>query len=114
MPQAQLLRRAAAGFGNDIDLRPALDQPALLSYPSALARGCAPPSEHEHGRILDPLSQRGMQTRARHDVGASAEYAGGALFKVDQLVKTDWSLLVIEKEIDVGVFPGLIAGGRTE
>ena len=55
-----------------------------------------------------------MQTRARHDAGAFAEYGRSAFFNVDQLVKTDPSLLVIEEEIGVWIFPCLIPGGRAE
>lgn len=50
----------------------------------------------------------------RHDVRAYAQNAGGALFDVDQLMKDDPSLNMIEKEIDVGRFACIIAGGRAE
>ena len=50
-----------------------------------------------------------MQTVARHNVGLAAEYVGGVSLHVHQFEEAELSLFIIEKQINVGILPGLAA-----
>ena len=50
-----------------------------------------------------------MQAIARHDVGLVAEDVRGVLFHVHKLKETELALLVVEKQVNVGIVRGLPA-----
>jgi hypothetical protein len=78
--------------------------------------GCsnAPALEYGHRGRFDPLAQSFVQAVSCHDVGFTAKDFGGALLDVHQLEQLKRALLVIEKQIDIGIPPRLAAGGRAE
>ena len=63
---------------------------------------------------VDASPQRLVQAIAGHDVRLAAKDFRCPLFDVHQPEQTERPLLVVEEQIDVGIIPRLIAGGRAE
>ena len=71
-------------------------------------------SEYEYGRFFDPLPQHRMQAGACHDVRRPAKDRARRSLHIHQLVESELTSGVVEKEVDIGFAPCLIARGRTQ
>ncbi len=55
-----------------------------------------------------------MQTVAGHDIGFAAQNAGRPLPHIHQIEKPEFAFLIVEKQVNIGIFAGLSVRGRTE
>jgi hypothetical protein len=126
----EIVAKMAAGFGDYLDT--ALHKPALASIccerrkrdsghfgideldrfrDVGEARRRGPPSQSEHLQRCGPdaVFQKRMKTAARRDVRLAAKRTGCGFLDIYQLEQADGAFGMVEKEIDVGIFPALPA-----
>jgi hypothetical protein len=73
-----------------------------------------PALEHAHRGVLDPLSQRLVQTVVRHDIGLAAKNGRRPVQHLHQFEQAELAPRVVEEQIDIGVIARVATRGRAE
>lgn len=71
-------------------------------------------SEHAQNFRLDLLAQAGVEAGAGHDVGFHAKDGGYLFLDTDEFDQAEARVVRVEKEIDIAVRGGLLAGDGAE
>src|SRR5262249_22230042 len=74
----------------------------MASIISKRRRANAQPLKHTNRGGFDPLANSFVQAVAGHDVGRPAEDAGSIFLHIHKLEKTELSLFIVEKKVDIG------------
>jgi hypothetical protein len=109
---------SAAGMAADIERSKFCNRKAKQAerdyYPQDAGQANARPLKHADSSSFDPLANSLVQAVAGHDVGRSAKNAGSVFLHIHQLEKAELSLLVVEKQVNIGTLRRVPACGRTE